>query len=185
MYGLVNRAIEGMVCDSYGPATWETIKTRAGVDVPVFVSNESYPDEVTYQLVGAASEVLQSPAEEILKAFGEYWVLNTALKAYGPLMHTGGRTLKDFLMYLPHFHVRVQAIFPKLAPPEFSCENVGDDSLDLHYKTGRPAGLEPFVEGLVRGLAKMFETPVDVKMIHQRGIDSDHSVFHVRWGIAG
>ena len=44
---------------------------KAGVDVEVFMSNEGYPDEITYSLVAAASEVLRTPAEQILAWLGE------------------------------------------------------------------------------------------------------------------
>jgi len=184
MYGLVNKAVEGMVCTAHGEATWLRIKAAAGVDVEGFVSNQPYPDEMTYRLVAAASEILNAPADEILRSFGEYWVLHTALAAYGPLMRASGRTLKEFLLHLPHFHTRVQAIYPELVPPSFSCSNVGERQLDLHYRTPRPAGLEPFVEGLVMGLGRMFETPVKVQVLEHRGEGADHSVFRVRWGAA-
>ena len=58
MYGLVNKAVEELVVSNFGEDKWELIKSKAGVDVDVFISNESYPDSMTYDLVGAASEVL-------------------------------------------------------------------------------------------------------------------------------
>ena len=181
MYGLVNRAIEQMVCRDHGEATWQVIRQEAGVDIEGFVSNSPYPDDVTYRLVGAASKVLGAPAGVILKAFGEFWVLHTALESYGPLMRAGGRTVQEFLLKLPHFHTRVQMIFPELRPPEFECSEVTDHSLLLHYRTTRPAGLEPFVEGLVHGIGRMFDTEVEVRMLENRGDGADHSVFHVSW----
>ena len=33
MYGLVNRAVEDLVCTNFGEETWEKIKEKAGVDV--------------------------------------------------------------------------------------------------------------------------------------------------------
>lgn len=181
MYGLVNKAIEGMVRSGHGEAVWDRIREKAGVQVPAFVSNEPYPDEMTYRLVAAASEVLDTRAEDILKAFGRYWVLETAVRAYGPLMWAGGRTLKDFLLYLPRFHVHIETIFPELRPPEFTCENVGDDSLDLKYRSPRPPGLEPFVEGLVEGLGTLYGTPVTIRLVQPREGGSDSAVFRVTW----
>ena len=61
MYGLVNKAVEEMVCMHHGEPAWERIKAQAGIDVDVFMSNEGYPDDVTYRLVGAASAVLGVP----------------------------------------------------------------------------------------------------------------------------
>ena len=71
MYGMVNKAVEEMVCMHHGEPVWERIKARAGVDVDVFMSNEGYPDEMTYKLVGAASEVLDVPAPQILEPVDE------------------------------------------------------------------------------------------------------------------
>lgn len=83
MYGLVNRAIEELVREQFGDAAWEAIKQKANVDIDVFIGLEAYPDSVTYSLVGAASEVLNLPAETILEEFGKYWVLYTGKTAYG------------------------------------------------------------------------------------------------------
>lgn len=55
MYGLVNKAIEDMVCKGFGEDVWETIKQKAGIDIEGFISMEAYPDDVTHRLVRAAS----------------------------------------------------------------------------------------------------------------------------------
>ncbi len=58
MYGLVNQAIEEFVLKNFDEATWENIKQKANYLQPGFISMESYDDAVTYNLVGAASEIL-------------------------------------------------------------------------------------------------------------------------------
>ena len=181
MYGLVNKAIEQMVCSAHGTSTWKRIKAEAEVDIEGFISNEPYPDEITYRLVAAASSALDAPAEEILTAFGEHWVLHTALESYGPMMRATGKTLREFLLRLPHLHTRVELIYPHLQPPQFSCHEISDTELELHYWTTRPPGLEPFVEGLIYGLGKMFETPVRVELRQRRGNGEDRSIFRVSW----
>ena len=55
MYGMVNKAIEDLVRSNFGEDSWNRIKERAGVDEVAFISNEPYPDDVTFRLVGAAS----------------------------------------------------------------------------------------------------------------------------------
>jgi hypothetical protein len=180
MYGMVNKAVEEMVCLHHGEATWEKIKAAAGVDIDVFMSNESYDDDITYRLVGAASEVLALPAEQILIGFGEHWVLHTAQEGYGGLMKAAGKTLPEFLQNLPNFHARVAMIFPKLQPPHFRCTEITDHSLRLHYHSHRP-GLAPFVVGLMQGLGRMFQTPVTVRRIEAKEEGADHDVFTVTW----
>jgi hypothetical protein len=179
---MVNKAVEEMVCMHHGESVWERIKQRAGVDVDVFMSNEAYPDELTYRLVAAASEELGLPAERVLEAFGEHWVLHTAREAYGGLLTAAGRTLPEFLQNLPNFHSRVAMIFPRLQPPRFECTDVRPGSLTLHYFTHRP-GLAPFVVGLMGGLGKMYATPVTVALLQSRDGGADHDVFDVRWTV--
>lgn len=180
MYGMVNKAIEDLVVKNFGPEKWSAIKEKAGVDVDVFLSNEGYPDKVTYDLVGAASEVLGMSARDILVAFGEHWILHTARQGYGSMLEANGRTLPEFLLNLPSFHARVAMIFPDLQPPRFACTDVKDGELMLHYHSHRP-GLTDFVVGLLQGLGKMFGTPVEVAVAELKSEGADHDVFHVRW----
>ncbi len=164
----------------HGENTWERIKDQAGVEVDVFLSNQGYPDEITYRLVAAASQILGQPSEEILEAFGEHWVLHTAQEGYGALLRAGGRDLREFLVNLQDFHTRVKMIFPDLRPPAFECTEVTETTLSLHYRTHRP-GMARFVVGLVRGLGRMFRTPVTVRITADREHGADHDVFHVEW----
>jgi hypothetical protein len=183
MYGMVNKAIEQMVCASHGESVWEAIKAKAEVTVDVFISNEPYDDAITLRLVGAASEILGLPAETVLKAFGRFWVLETAQKSYGPLMQSSGRNLAEFLVNLDHLHTRVQLVFPKLLPPRIECHDVTATTLQLRYFSHRP-GLAPFVVGLVEGLGEMFATPAQVEQVGWKGRGLDHDAFLVRWKTA-
>lgn len=183
MYGLVNKAVEDLVTTNFGIDKWEAIKEKAGIEEEAFISNESYPDSITYDLVGAASEVLETPAEQILIAFGEHWVLETASKGYGSMMKAGGRSLKEFLVNLPNFHTRVSMIYPNLKPPRFECAEVGDDSLKLRYFTHRD-GLTNFVVGLVQGLGKYYDTPATCDLVEARGDNGECDVFQVNWTVA-
>lgn len=180
MYGMVNKSIEEMVVSGHGEPVWREIKRKAGVDEEVFISNEGYPDEVTYRLVGAASEVLALPAEKVLHAFGEHWVLHTARKGYGHMLAAGGRTLGDFLTNLPHFHDRVALLYPRLEPPSFEVSDRTDRSLRLHYRTSR-AGLTSFVEGLLSGLGQMFQVQSRATLLQSKAAGADHDIFLVEW----
>lgn len=180
MYGMVNKAVEEMVVTAHGEAAWLEVKRRAGVTEEIFISNEGYPDEITYRLVAAASEMTGTPPEKILHAFGEHWVLNTAQKGYGAMMASGGKTVGAFLANLPHFHDRVALIYPKLAPPRFEITDRTERSLRLHYLSHRP-GLTAFMEGLLSGLGKMFDTPLQVTLEAAKAAGADHDIFLVQW----
>jgi len=180
MYGLVNKAIEGLICSEAGEEVWEQIKAKAGIEIDYFVSMNSYPDHVTYSLVGAASELLGLPAEDVLKKFGEYWVLYTAKQGYGDLLAMSGNNLKDFLMNLDKLHASVGLSFPQLQPPSFRCKEISGDVLVLEYHSARP-GLAPMVVGLVNGLAKMLQTKVEITQTIIRGNGVGHDEFLIKY----
>lgn len=177
---MVNKAIEDMVRIHFGADAWTRIREKAGLEAGIFISNESYPDDITYQLVTAASEVLGLPAEKVLFAFGEHWALEVAGKDYAEMLFAGGKTLKEFLLNLPNFHTRFKLFFPKLLPPRFKISDATENSLTLHYLTHR-SGLANFVAGIITGLGKLYQNPVAITQIEHRNLGADHDMFRLEW----
>jgi len=180
MYGIVNKAIEELVTENFGADKWEQIKSRSGVDVEIFISNEPYDDDVTFKLAIAASEEMKISVSDVLKAFGEWWIMRTGKEKYGYLLESGGNSLREFLVNLPLFHNRVMMIYPKLTPPEFKISNISENSLNVHYFSKRE-GLKDFVHGLLTGLGKFYGCPVTLELIESRDEGSDHEIFNVSW----
>lgn len=180
MYGIVNKAMEDLMLDLYGEDRWNIIKQRSGVDIEFFISNEPYDDDITFRLAVAASEELGLSMDTILNTFGEWWILKTGREKYSGLMEAGGSNLREFLNNLPLFHNRIMLIYPKLSPPEFKISHSTENSIHIHYYSTRK-GLTEFVRGLLRGLGKMYNTPVSIVLIESRDNGSDHEVFKVSW----
>lgn len=175
MYGLVNKAVVDLVVSQFGQDTWDAIKKKAELDTDAFVSMDAYPDDITYRLVGAASEVLKLDPEQVLEAFGEHWVLYTAREGYGPMLDASGATLHDFLENLDALHARVALTMQGLRPPRFRLIRVDSSTVRLEYHSTRQ-GLAPMVRGLLRGLSIRFQTPVDIS--HER--QEAHDEFTIR-----
>ncbi|MEY4117266.1 MAG: hypothetical protein RLZZ116_594 [Planctomycetota bacterium] len=179
MYGLINKAVEGLVRSKFGDATWDRIRNRAGLPDEPFISMEQYDDKTTYDLVGAASAELGAPAEAILEEFGIYWVKYTAEGGYGELMKSAGKTFPEFLRNLDQMHTRVKLAFPHLAPPSFAVSDETANSLTLAYYSHRP-GLAPLVVGLLRGLGDRFQIDVSARTERVEGA-RPHDRFLVTW----
>lgn len=180
MYGLVNKAVEGLVLSNYGEAAWERIKRAAGCDVDVFVGMDAYDDALTYRLVAAASRELGLTRDEVLEAFGEYWVRYTAAEGYGEVLKMSGSTFAEFLANLDNLHARVGLSFSHLRPPSFRVTDVADGSLRLHYASERE-GMAPMIPGLLRGVGAMFATTVAVAHVERRDDGAGHDVFLVTY----
>lgn len=155
MYGLVNRALEDLIRSTHGDAAWERIKEQAQVDTEVFIRMDAYPDDITYRLVGAASDLLQVPANKLLHDFGLHWTLYTGREGYGAMLDDAGQTLQEVLDNLDELHMRVGLMYPQLQPPSFRCTHLSPTQTLLEYHSRRP-GLAPMVVGLVEGLGRRF-----------------------------
>jgi len=178
MYGIVNQAIQGLVIENFGEEKWQLIKADAQVLTEYFLSDQSYEDDITFNIVGSASKVLNLPATDILEAFGKYWVLKTGMEKYGNLMKAGGNSFQEFMHNLPHFHSRIMLIYPKLSPPEFMVEKVNETTMLLHYYSSRD-GLTHFVVGLIHGIAEMFDTSCVMELKSSVKTDVWHDVFTI------
>ncbi|WP_369820046.1 heme NO-binding domain-containing protein [Synechococcus sp. 1G10] len=181
MYGLVNRAIQQMVTTQHGEDVWKRIKAKADLeDLDFFSTFQAYPDDVTHRLVAAASDELGLSGDQIMQAFGEYWITYTASEGYEQLLESTGETLPEFLDHLDNLHARAGLSFPKLQPPSFRCEHAADQSVDLEYRSKRQ-GLAPMVIGLLHGLGKRFGNSVMVEQTASRDRGDARDLFHVRY----
>ena len=153
MYGMVNYGIQTFVTENYGEADWRDICARAGLKQESFEGMLTYPDEVTYKLVGALSEIYDLTAEAVLKIIGDYWVDYVAKTRIGKLMRFSGKGLSERLATLNDLHDRIKMSMPHLSPPVFEFETQEDGTHKLHYASARE-GLEHMVIGLVKGLGR-------------------------------
>ncbi|MDG2054657.1 MAG: heme NO-binding domain-containing protein [Phycisphaerales bacterium] len=183
MYGLINKAVRGLVLDQFGADAWQRIRQAAGVDDEDFIAMDNYGDEVTYKLVEAAAVELELEPEQVLQAFGEYWVDYVADENYGHLMQTAGQSFPEFLANLDQMHARVKLTFPNLEPPSFSVTDQTENSLRLHYYSSRQ-GLGPLVVGLLHGLGRRFDTSVKVESGRDGEGSEAHDVFDVEFHAA-
>lgn len=163
MYGLINKAVEELVTAEFGIEKWREIAKIANADHS-FVSMNSYPDQLTFDLVAAASEVLETPADKILELFGEHWIQYTVDEGYGEIMSLYGDSVIEFLDNMDALHAQIRLTFPELKPPSISCETDSDGQLIVVYQSER-VGLAPMLVGLVKGLGKRFSTPVHVQYL--------------------
>ena len=180
MYGMINQAVRKLVVENHGEPVWQKICAEAGLTETDFSSMQKYPDEVTYKLVGAASKVLNTPAEQVLEAFGEYWTDFAKQTSFARLLQFGGRTMQEFVSNLDQMHAKIKFSLPDLEPPMFRATDVTPDGFRLHYHSKRP-GLAPVVIGMMKGVAKIYGTGIDMKLVRGKADGHDHDEFSVTY----
>ncbi len=167
MYGLINIAIRELVLRDHGEARWQEIVARAAPSPADFVGMQTYPDEITYRLVAASSDVLRVPASDLLRAFGRFWATDVAPKHYREIFDLMGRSLAELLPNLHRLHDRITTLMPQLEPPTFAFARQADGALWLRYESQRP-GLAPMVIGVLEGFATVFRERVEVTQVAHR-----------------
>lgn len=178
MYGLINEAMRRHVVENAGPAAWSSIAMRAETGQS-FAALHYYDDSVTYALVSAASDVLDTPAEDLLRGFGHYWSTRVGPESYSDILGATGTDVASVLRNLDEMHARLQSLYPELRPPSFDVVEHDDGLLDVHYRSER-VGLVPFVVGLLEGLGDLYGTPAAVTHDAVASNGTDHEVFHVQ-----
>lgn len=178
MYGMVNKAVKDLVTETFGAEQWVQLADAVGIDHQ-FISMQSYDDQVTYDLVATASNMMEVPQEELLRQFGSYWIRFTASEGYGHLIGMFGDTLAEFLEHLgDDLHARVAVTMPELQPPEFRTEQLDPRTFRVFYSSHR-AGLGPMVGGLLEGLAERFQETATVKHVSSEPGEINREVYDV------
>ena len=180
MYGIVNKGIEELVIQIGGESMWVDVCREAGIDPFTFVSQEVYPDSVTYELVAAVSKVTGMSQHDILVGFGDHWSRYTGNQGYGQLYKLLGNDYQSFLINLPRLHDHVAFICPDLQMPQFETEVVEERFIKVSYRSER-VGLSPMVFGLLEGMAKVYETEVAVTNLRSKAETGDADEFLVEF----
>lgn len=124
-------------------------------------------------LVTAARELSKNLAEEMLEAFGEHWVLRTAMAGLRS-RHARWRQQIEGFPSRSAKSPRVVMIYPILQPPSSRVSDVTVGSLLLPHRDG--------LAHFVRGFGKRFENLATISQPESRADGADHGAFTVEWG---
>lgn len=195
MFGWINDCTECLVVSKFGEEAWHKIKDKADckVDDGGFLRYKYYPDSDTVQLVVAASEILGITVDEVLYAFGDYFVDYVKDNGYANVLECLGSNLRDWLSNLNTLHDHLQASYPKgfVAPvfwseddEDFVMSPEGGDSnaILVHYFSHRGSLLVPLVVGLIKKVAmNYFE--IDINMDQLQLQDEDAGLNNTTWRV--
>jgi len=150
--GIVFNLFEQVAIQGHGEDAWDDILATAGLD-GVYTSLGSYPDKHLALLVGAASERLAMPADEVIRWFGRC-ALPLLAVAY-PAFFVPHRSSRAFLLTLNDIiHPEVRKLYPGADVPEFEMAVAADGTLTIGYGSRRK--LCAFAEGLIQGAASHY-----------------------------
>lgn len=159
MHGLINRAIQGFVQDTYGPAVWTDVLRRAELDLAGFEAMLGYPDEQSYRVLAELEGVLDRPLPGILEDIGTYLVSDPKMERLRRLLRFGGDTFEEFLLSLGDLPEWARLAVPDLDLPEITRDDAGPGRFRLRCH-GEREGWGHVLIGVLRALADDFGTLV-------------------------
>ncbi len=126
MHGLVNRAVQRFVTDTYGAEKWLDVVRDADLDFVEFEAMLTYEIVYTPLILDSTARVLERPRNDVMEDIGTYLVSHPNVEALRRLLRFGGNTFVDFLLSLDDLPDRARLAVSDLKLPE----------IELHEHTG-------------------------------------------------
>lgn len=152
MHGMVNRAIQCFLRDTYGAQKWHEIAEKADLGFDNFEAMLTYPDQATMDVLSAAACELNKPFEALLEDIGTYLVSHPNVEAIRRLLRFGGGNFVEFLFSLNELEGRARLALPDLKMPQLSV-NYGEDGMYRLLCAGGMLGFGYAMLGVMRAMA--------------------------------
>lgn len=155
MHGLINRAIERFIRDTYGRDVWALIVARAGLGFSEFEAMLSYEPALTCDVLAGAEQVLDRTRDTILEDIGTYLVSHPKLDPLRRLLRFGGVDFVEFLHSLDELPGRARLAVPDLDIPNLELSAHGEQTYQLRcdVPTAAGPGFGHVLVGVLRAMA--------------------------------
>jgi hypothetical protein len=165
MLGIVNKAIECFLSDTYGGA-WKGVAQALDLGTPSFEALLSYDDDLTDRLIAEAERRIGKPRAELLEDLGIYLVSHPRYAALRRLLRFAGVTFEDFLLSVDELPERLRLALPDLHLPTIHVEAAGGDRFEIRVGPGLP-GFAQVLAGCLRAMADDYGALVTLSLVSE------------------
>lgn len=156
MHGLINKAFESFLTDTFGQPVWHQLLRQADLWDQIgpegFETLHVYPDEVTCRMVAVATALLGRPSDSLLEDMGTYLVSHARTAPLRRLLRFGGGNYTDFLRSLDDLPGRARLAVPELVLPALTLNETGAGQFQITCR-GCQSGFGHVLLGILRGMA--------------------------------
>lgn len=152
MHGLINRAVQCFVTDSYGAEKWVETTQVAELRFVEFEAMLTYDDALTVDLLDAVSRVLKRPRNDVMEDIGTYLVSHPNVEALRRLLRFGGVTFVEFLHSLDDLPDRARLAVSDLTLPRLELRENKSGQFTLICESPL-AGYGHVMMGILRAMA--------------------------------
>ena len=152
MHGLINRAIQCFVSETYGRVRWEDVTLKAELGFDDFESMLVYDDALTEKVLETVSVIFEKPREALLEDIGTYLVSHPSVEGLRRLLRFGGVSFVEFLHSLDDLPDRARIAVPDLDLPHLELIERAGNRFTLTCESPH-AGFAHVLVGLLRAMA--------------------------------
>lgn len=152
MHGLVNRAIQCFVRDTYSPECWERLARLSELPASGFEAMFVYDDAVTTRMLATAEHILGKPRDTLLEDIGTYLVSHENVQALRRLLRFGGETFQEFLQSIDDVPRRAHLALPDLELPSIDVIGIEEDTFHIGC-SWKQSGFGHVLVGMLRTMA--------------------------------
>ncbi|PIE13562.1 MAG: heme NO-binding protein [Rhodobacterales bacterium] len=167
MHGLINRAIQCFVRDTYGARSWENVASKAGLGFLEFEPMLIYENAQTEAVLDAICDELSKSRDMVLEDIGTYLVTHPNVEALRRLLRFGGVDFVEFLHSLDDLPDRARLAVADLELPALELREHAVDQFSLTVRSQGVEGFGHVMMGILRTLADDYGALVFLE--HQGG----------------
>jgi len=168
MHGLINRALQTFVCQTYGGDCWHRVTEAAGLGFNEFEAMLMYEKDQTLRVLAALCADLARPESEVLEDMGTYLVSDPAVESLRRLLRFGGVTYVEFLHSLDDLPDRARLAVDDLILPQLELRELTAGQYSLSCGFGVP-GFGWVMMGVLRTMADDYGALVFLEHEGRRG----------------
>jgi hypothetical protein len=167
MLGIVNKAIENFLRDTYGSA-WNDVVQALDLDHSTFEPLLGYDHALTGRLLLAAEARTGKSHEALLEDLGIYLVSHPRYAPLRRLLRFAGVTFEDFLLSIDELPDRSRLALPDLELPPIRVFAIGPEEFELCCGPGLP-GFAHVLAGCLRAMADDYGALVTLSLRSEGG----------------
>lgn len=152
MHGLINRALQFFLSDTYGVEAWHKIAFAARIGHENFEALLSYDVSQTDAVLAAATDEIGSPRDDLLMDLGTYLIADKRTDGIRRLLRFGGDNFVEFMHSLDELPDRARLAVSDLELPKLELLEHSSFAYSL-LVTHKYQGFGHVAVGLMRAMA--------------------------------
>ena len=167
MHGMINRALQGFLVETYGADIWAEIRSQADLGFADFEAMLHYDDTQTLAVFQAAVDLLHQNPNALLEDLGTFLITHPPLDPLRRLLRFSGGSFAEFVLSLDELADRGRMAMPDIEMPEITVTQIDAETYALRAMWKMP-GIGPILLGALRAMADDYGA---LALVHLDGMD--------------